>query len=768
LYKRTNLRSFWTLIFSLFFILSTECFAQQKIGLVLSGGGAAGVAHVGVLKALEERHIPIDFISGTSAGALVASMYACGYSPSEIEAYILSEPFQLMVKGDVEAEKKFFFFDESNTSSMFNIPLSKDSVLQKSIPMSFVSPTYFDFEMLRILGLTSASVGDNFDQLFIPFRCVASDVVKKQSVVFSSGHLNEAVRASMTFPLYLNPIRINGVLYFDGGLYNNFPLNVMYKSFPADFIIGSNVTKNDIRANENDFFGMISSMMTTPTNYQLPCQDGMIIEPPTKVGTFDFADVKQAIADGYEATLKKLDSLEQFIFVRENPDSLAKRRAEFKQKMNVLHISSVVSTTDKNKEFKYANLFMLPANRSQILGESLLEKRYFRLASTPQIDFIYPNLSKKSDGTFALQLKVKKSKEFRVDFGGLISSRAVNTGYINLSYRNIGRVSHKVNAESYFGKFYGSVRTNYELVLPSLYPISISGYFTLNRWDYFRSFATFFEDVKPSFLVQYEAYTGLKVKLPVGNNARWSFDARYFSLEDDYYQSSQFTNKDTADYTRFYGTALCLEYTKNSLNKKQFATEGHFFQIKARYVNGFERTVPGTTSILKDTVEQAHQWLSLQAEFQSYFIKNGPIHIGLHGKTVMNSQSLFANYTASLLSMPAFNLIPDMETFFLPEYRATQYVGLGSNLIIEIMNKLDYRLDLYYFQPILQLQQNPDGTIQYGKPLQVHSFVASSSILYDTPIGPIRATLNYFPRQEKPLFFQLSFGYVLFNDRAIR
>jgi NTE family protein len=118
--------------------------------------------------------------------------------------------------------------------------------------------------------------------------------------------------------------------------------------------------------------------------------------------------------------------------------------------------------------------------------------------------------------------------------------------------------------------------------------------------------------------------------------------------------------------------------------------------------------------------------------------------------------------------MPAFNLIPDMQTFFLPEYRATQYVGLGTNIIFEIMNKLEYRLDVYYFQPIVQLQQNPDGTIQYGKPLQAQSMVASSSLLYDTPIGPVRATLNYFSKQENPLFFQLSFGYVLFNERAVR
>ncbi len=736
--------------------------------MVLSGGGAAGVAHVGVLKALEERHIPIDFVVGTSAGALVASMYACGYSPLEIEAYVLSEPFQLMVKGELEVDKKFYFFDESNTSSMFNIPFSKDSILQKSIPMSFVDPRYFDFEMLRILGRTSASVEKDFNQLFIPFRCVASDVVRKESVVFSKGNLNEAVRASMTFPLYLNPIRINGVLYFDGGLYDNFPLNAMYEQFDADFIIGSNVTKNDIKANENDFFGMISSMMTTPTNYTLPCEHGMIIEPKTEVGTFEFENVKQAIEDGYRATLLKLDSLEQFIDVREHPDSLAMKRKKFHSSVDPIFVSSVKTASLKKNEFQYANKFILPKRSHRILDEVELRERYFRLASTPQIELLYPNFESKKDGTLQLNLNVKKAKEFRADFGGLISSRAVNTGYFNLSYRSIGRVAHKINAESYFGKFYGSLRTNYEMVFPSIFPISVSAYFTLNRWDYFRSFATFFEEVRPSFLVQNEGYAGIKVKLPLGNNARWVMDARYFSLEDDYYQSSNFTSIDTADYTRFFGTSLSAEYTKNSLNKKQFATEGHLIQIKARYVNGYERTVPGTTSILKDTVEKNHQWLSVQAEFQSYFLKKGPIHLGVHGKTVLNSQSLFANYTASLLSMPAFNLIPDMETFFLPEYRATQYVSLGTNFVVELAKKLDFRLDVYYFQPILQLHQNTDGTIAYMKPQHAQSIVASNSILYHTPIGPVRASLNYFPAQENPLFFQLSFGYVLFNERAIR
>ena len=106
----------------------------------MSGGGASGVAHVGVLKALEENHIPIDYIVGTSAGALVGAMYACGYSPNEIEAYVLSDAFQLMAKGQKELDKQYFFYQEDQNASMFNFTLSQDSILNKSLPLSFVDP----------------------------------------------------------------------------------------------------------------------------------------------------------------------------------------------------------------------------------------------------------------------------------------------------------------------------------------------------------------------------------------------------------------------------------------------------------------------------------------------------------------------------------------------------------------------------------------------------------------------------------------------------
>ena len=197
----------------------------------MSGGGASGIAHIGVLKALEERGIPIDYITGTSAGALVGSLYACGLSPEEIEQFVLSEDFQLMTSGKLGIDKQFLFREEDINANVLNFSFSKDSILRKSIPLNLITPSFLDFEMLRIMGLASASLGNDYDRLFVPFRCVASDIVNKKSIVFSNGNLNEAVRASMTYPFYVNPITINNTILFDGGLYNNFPVDVMYKDF---------------------------------------------------------------------------------------------------------------------------------------------------------------------------------------------------------------------------------------------------------------------------------------------------------------------------------------------------------------------------------------------------------------------------------------------------------------------------------------------------------------------------------------------------------
>lgn len=766
--KKTKLKSKSSIFILLFLIINQFLISQERIGLVLSGGGAAAIAHIGVLKALEERRIPIDYITGSSAGALIGGMYACGYSLEEIEEYVLSEEFQFMTTGRLSPEKEFLFRKEDINAQVLSFSFSKDSILKKSLPLNLITPSLLDYELMRIMGLVSASVNNDFDNLFVPFRCVASDIVHKKSIFFSKGNLNEVIRASMTYPLYLNPIKIDNIILFDGGLYNNFPIDIMYRDFQPDFIIGSKVTDNTETKSERDFIGLINQMMTIPTNFELPCNDGIIIEPISKIGTFDFGLAKQAIQDGYESTQKYLDSIEKLIVSRISKEEIKKRREQFKRKIYDLNVSSISNNFNGKKDIRYARKSMIKTGKNEILSIEKLEKRYFRLNATSQIDQILPTLQKKSDSTFNLDLKISKANDFKVDVGGHFSSRAVNMGYLGVTYRSLGKVASSIHAESYFGKFYGSAKADFTIEIPSVYPISVSGYFTLNRWDYFRSFATFFEDVKPSFLVQNEMYGGLKLKMPLGNNSKLTLDTRYFDLEDDYYQTQSFTNKDTSDYTVFNGITFSGEFLKNSLNRKQFASSGHYFLLKARYVKGQESTYPGSTSILKDTTVRNHSWLSLQAELQSFVINNKIFHLGIHAKGVFNTQSLFSNYTASILSFPTFNILPDAETYFLPEYRSTQFAGVGLNFIFSIHKHIDLRGDGYLYQPILQLKQKSDGTIHLEQAGESTSFLLSYSFIYHSPVGPLRATINYFPKQSSPYAFQISYGYVLFNDRAIR
>ena len=188
------MKTSFLLIFALF--LYHSGYSQKKIGLVLSGGGASALAHVGVLKALEEFDIPIDCVASSSAGALVGSLYSCGYSPQEIEQFILSEDFLLMSKGGLRPENQFLIREKKYDASTIGFSLAKDSIVRKSIPLNLVTPTLLDFEMLKVMGHTSASVGHNI---------VDAEFLTSASLIFH--RLVGPIRATLNyFPKQKDPL----------------------------------------------------------------------------------------------------------------------------------------------------------------------------------------------------------------------------------------------------------------------------------------------------------------------------------------------------------------------------------------------------------------------------------------------------------------------------------------------------------------------------------------------------------------------------------
>ena len=200
----------------------------QTVGVVLSGGGAKGLAHVGLLKVLEENNIPVDYICGTSIGAIIGSLYAIGYSPDQMAELLQSEEFLRWSKGDISPEEQYYYKTKIDGAEMVSVRLKREkSSVNAVLPTNIIEPEQMDFRFMQIYAQGAARAGYDFNKLFVPFFCVASDVHNNRPVVFTKGNLSQAVRASMTFPGYFKPLNIDGELIFDGGMQNNFPSDLM-------------------------------------------------------------------------------------------------------------------------------------------------------------------------------------------------------------------------------------------------------------------------------------------------------------------------------------------------------------------------------------------------------------------------------------------------------------------------------------------------------------------------------------------------------------
>ena len=235
-------RFFFLILLVCALIFSNFGYAQEtkktpKIGLVLSGGGARGMAHIGVLKALEQAGIYPDVVTGTSMGSVVGGLYALGYTPDEIEKIANDSDWDALLSNlvpfkEIAIEEKPYYW-----RYIFELPVKG---LVPGLPSGVIEGEnlYKYFSQLT----RSAHGISNFEELPIPFRCVATDIVTGEKVVLKSGSLAEAIRASMAIPSIFTPIEIDNKLLVDGGLVRNFPVEEA-KEMGADIIIGVSVSE---------------------------------------------------------------------------------------------------------------------------------------------------------------------------------------------------------------------------------------------------------------------------------------------------------------------------------------------------------------------------------------------------------------------------------------------------------------------------------------------------------------------------------------------
>jgi len=743
---------------------------SQKVGLVLSGGGAKGLSHIGVIKALEENNIPIDYISGTSMGALIGSMYAIGMSPDEMVRMVTSPEFLLWSTGQIEDDYLYLYKKLDPGAAMFSFKFSlKDSLSIPKLPTNLIPAHQMDLALLEYLAAPSALAKNNFDSLFVPFRCVASDIYNNKQYVARRGYLGSAVRASMTFPFYFKAISIDSTLLFDGGIYNNFPWDVMQEDFNPDYIIGSKCTSNPTKPDEENLLNQIESMVMGRTNYTIPDNKGLVIENTfTNVRLLDLGKARDIIDQGYRSTIAKIDSIKQHISRRTSKDEIAARRLIYKSKLPELVFDKVRFKGINSKQEEYVKGLFL-SKRNVNFTFKKFKKEYFKLLSDNTITSIFPTTSfDDSTKMFDLSLNLKANNDLDVDFGGNISSSSMNQGYLGLTYKYFSKNYTRIFGNIYFGRLYSSLhfgfRQDYSYRKPFFYDLA----FTLQRFDFFNSNPDpFFEDLRPSFLKQYEFYGRLNYGFPISSSSVLKFGYNIGNNIDKYYQIKNFLKSDEPDRTSFNFHKFSVSFDKNTLNQVMFPYKGRKQYLSFSYVIGNEENTPGNTGPTLSKSAHNHTWLAFRMYNQSYHKLSDNIWTGFLVDGVYTTKKAFSNYTATLLSAPYFAPFPQSKTLFLPNYRSESYVAVGFMPNILFTKNIYLRCEAYAFMPFYEIIKTDEYYVKYGNLFNNRYYIGSLSMVYNTIVGPLSLSVNYYDKENTKLYFVANFGFVLFNRRSL-
>ncbi|TDQ16349.1 NTE family protein [Algoriphagus boseongensis] len=257
--KQTGFFISFLLAAALVFINSAQAFQKNnsanpkpKIGLVLSGGGAKGMAHVGVIRAMEKAGIRPDYVVGTSMGSVVGGLYAMGYNSEELEKIIRSIDWDLIISNRVGFETIAFEEKEYYNRYLVELPVRNGKI---SLPSGLIEGQMLS-EVLQYYTWPARKYA-NFDEFPIPFRCIATDIGTGKAIVFDRGYLHDALRSSIAIPTAFTAFQLDSTVVVDGGVVNNFPVDVA-KGLGADIVIGVNVSDEDfIEAEKLEGFGAI-------------------------------------------------------------------------------------------------------------------------------------------------------------------------------------------------------------------------------------------------------------------------------------------------------------------------------------------------------------------------------------------------------------------------------------------------------------------------------------------------------------------------------
>jgi NTE family protein len=755
------------------FLFISSCAFSQRVGVVLSGGGAKGLAHVGVLKALEENDIPVDYVVGTSMGGIIGGAYAAGMSPEQIEQVVLSEEFLRWVNGFPEEGYNHFFHQNENNPGFLRVNLSLDSILNIQLNTSLASDVSLNFALADLMASASANSKNNFDSLFIPLRVVAADVFTQNQVILKKGSLSDALRATQTVPFFYNPIRVDGKYLFDGGVYNNFPVDVAEAEFKPDVIIGSNVSTKVFNEYPFDIDeklitrSLLFMLLDKSDPLSVP-KNGVYIQPDLEGYTsFDFGKVKSLIDSGYAQTMRQINELKQKISRRVSCDEVAERRNDFNSRNPPIVFNDVQLKGFNSKQSRYIRrVFHFNAKNPKPFFHNRVKNGYFKMVSQDYFNNVYPNiLFDTSSHKFQLQLTRRPQKNFQVDFGGVIATRDISNIFLGL---------HLFNFNNQLLHVYGGFQTgnfNKSAVLRSRIDFPVQFYLepelAYDNWDYLETDDLLREITPHTVLRRISRKYGVNVGIPIGSFFRATASVHGINNIDRYANRNVFVSSDTLDELHLSGLRTEINLSSSTLNRKQYASRGRMYSFTAQYFNLRENFIPGSTSVDGQLPSiKNHQWFRTKFSAEQYF-NAGWFRPGYYAEAVFSNQPFFKNYYGTIINAPGFFSMQDSRTLLLENFRSFNYVAGGLRNVFSIRNRLEFRLEGYLFKPIEHLAEGSNQEAETITDFKKIFFASSASLVLHSPIGPISLSVNYYDDNDNQLGVLLHVGYLLFNKHSI-
>lgn len=718
----------------------------ETVGLVLSGGGCKGIAHIGFIKALEENEIPIDYISGTSMGAIVGSLYAIGYSPEEMMAIITSKDFAGWSTGQIADRDRYLYATPSERPDWVSVNLSpSDSAMMAGmLPTRIINPLPMSFAFMQLYAPATGACRGDFNRLMVPYRCVASDIYRHKSVVFDRGELAECVRASMSFPLVFQPIEIGDTLLYDGGLYDVYPVDVMERDFKPDRLIGVDVSTPNTRPGLNDLVNQVENMIMSGYMAPFPDDKGVnVVFDLSRFGLLNWDAAAEIYKIGYDRGMALADSLRSRISARRPAAEVARRRAAFRKGWPELRFDSLsVSGAGRGKEEYISKMF---SGSEQIPPDTMsiddARRGFYRVASSGRMRNLVPHaLYNSESGLYALDLKADPENDYHFGIGGYLTSSPGSMIYAGARWNRYSFRVPDVGLEGWVGQTYMAALATASFHLPSAVPSDVTLRLSAQRERLFETEKMFFNFTAPAFIATNTYFGSASLRMAAGYHGIVEATIAGGRIADSY---SRWTDaapyNQKAKLTTDLGE-ISLAWRRSTLDDETLPTSGWDFRATATGIVGRNRVTSPDGSAGE---WRSGGWGDFRVSTRDYFPLSRRFTIGVEGEAQWSTARLQPTYDASIVAAGRFDPVPSSLDLYDPGFRANQWIAAGVVPVVKLTSTLHLRAGAYAYVPMRRILPDADGGARYGGWFNSAEFLGDLSAVLKLPFATVRVYGNY-------------------------